>query len=45
MRKEAARCLRCGTLCYDTDNLRRLKVEGKPNKDIVKDFLECSPAP
>ena len=45
MQQEAARCLRCGTLCYDNDSERKLKVDGKPRKDRVTDFLERSPTP
>jgi formate dehydrogenase beta subunit len=43
MRAEADRCMRCGTLCYFTDNSKKLHTIGKPLRQKLTDLTKVSP--
>ena len=43
MQAEAARCMRCGTLCYFTDHKRDEHVAGKTMQARLKELLKNSP--
>jgi len=40
---EAARCMRCGTICYSNDTQRKKAVEGKDRREQIDDLLHISP--
>ena len=43
MQIEAARCMRCGTLCYFDDQARDTHVHGKGLRDQVEQLIQISP--
>lgn len=43
LKREADRCMRCGTLCYFDDHQKVLHVDGKSLKQRVDELLRISP--
>lgn len=43
MKKEAERCMRCGTLCYFSDSQKEVHTKGLSMKDKMEQLLTISP--